>query len=81
MSPFRPTPAPSPFFSAKRTALALAAAIALAGLGVATRMAEDNQVGDPNTVSTWVFFCAGLCAYLFCIGLFLCVRRRLKSPR
>lgn len=79
MNPSRPTP--PPFFGARRTALAFAAALALAGLGVAARVAEDNQVGDPNTVSTWVFFCAGLCAYLSCIGLFLCVRRRLKSPR
>ncbi len=81
MTPFRPAPASAPFFSAKRTALALAASLVLACLGVAARIAEDNQVGDPNTVSTWVFFCAGLCAYVFCIGLFLRIRRRLKSPR
>ncbi len=52
----------------RKSAVMLAVALMLTGLGFAVRYAEDNQIGETNQVSWWVFVVAGVCAYWSALG-------------
>lgn len=53
----------------RKTAVLLAVSLVLTGLGFAVRYAEDNQIGETNEVSWWVFVAAGVFAYWAALGL------------
>jgi len=55
--------------------IAAAATLLLTGLGYAVRFAEDNQVGESNTVSRMIFALAVFAAYWAVFLGILCLRR------
>lgn len=66
-------------YTPRRCIVSLLVAIVLAGLGMAVRWAEFNQVGSSNNVSLWVFAIAGLFAYYAGIVALVILRRHLNS--
>ena len=66
-------------YTPRRCVVSFLTALVLAGLGLAVRWAEFNQVGSSNNVSLWVFVAAGLFAYYAGIVAFVILRRHLNS--
>ena len=65
----------------RKSAMLLAVSLVLTGLGFAVRYAEDNQIGETNEVSWWVFVTAGVVAYWAVLGLSVSAFRSLSGRR